>query len=167
METILTSRNWLQSKPIIKESIWNLIKEWESVLGMAHWTWTLTFREEKYLASTEAEPAYYRAKFHYNYSRVEREVHNDFDLAELVVHEMCHCKSWPLSEMAERLIKHSGDTTGELDAQRELHDEQMTTTFGQALVMVKYGLTELPEGIRLRTWDDKAYIGVEKPLGVE
>jgi len=134
---------------------------------MSHWTWTLSFREKKYLAATEAEPAYYRAKFHFNFDRMEKELHCNFDLEELVVHEMCHCKTWPLSEMAERLVKKSGDTTGELNMQRDQHDEQLVTAMGQALVMTKYGLTELPEHIRLRTWDDKAYIGVTQPLGIE
>ena len=154
---IFKSKDWLSERTVTRKTVFSLISEWQFPLGMVHWTLEANFRERTYLASCYAEPQYYKGTLYFNYKRMESELLSDFDLEELVVHEMCHCKSWPLAAMAGRLIEYVGDESGELEKQRDDHDEQLITSVGQALVMMKYGLTELPDSVKLRHWDDKVW----------
>lgn len=157
MKTIITSKKWLQNRESIKKSIPLIIAYWKHPLGMMHWTLDISYREQQFQASCVIEPKYFKAKLYFNFGRIEKELHTNFDLEELVVHEMCHCKTFPLSSMAARLIMYVGDESGELDEQADIHDEQLVTCMGQALMMAKYRLTLLPDSVTLRSWDDMVY----------
>jgi membrane protein YqaA with SNARE-associated domain len=152
---ILTSKTWLTNRPTIKANIFGLIQEWKPKVGVNQWTLRITFQQETAMASVAAAENYLSAHVNYWLGRVEKEIKTNFDLEELVVHELCHLTTWNICAMAERFIVLSEDITGELENQRNRLEENMVTVLGRGLVMAKYGLTEVPDSFTARMKEKK------------
>jgi maltooligosyltrehalose synthase len=158
MNRILKSKRWIQDRSTAKLAILELKKDWQPLLGLGHWQIKTTFWREANVATCWADPKYFKAELNFYILNIFDEITCDFDVEELVVHELCHCVTWSLNSMTDRLIQHVGDDSGELEQTRETWDEQMVTTMGRSLVMAKYRLTSLPNAMLDRKWNDKVDI---------
>ena len=149
----VTSDTWLQDRATVKTSIRSIIKDWKYRLGMGDWQIKISYYREKYMATCYAEPEYGKAWLNFYLKRVMAENHSNYDLEELVVHELCHCHSWPLVSLTEDLINTVEDPTGRLLKSKEDYEELLISKMGHALVMSKYGLTEVPDTVRIIGWE--------------
>lgn len=138
-----------------KKAIRRLITEWKERLGIKHWTIFVTFARSSNMADCYAEPEYFKGFLNFYMKRVLEDVQTMYDLEELVVHELCHCVSWELVALTERLVEQSNDETGELDTLVSRREEELVSTMSHGLVMAKYGLREVPETVRLKGWENK------------
>jgi hypothetical protein len=138
-----------------KKAIRKIITEWKERLGIKHWTVFVNFSRNGSMAECYAEPEYFKAYLNFFMKRVMEEVQTNYDLEELVVHELCHCLSWELVALTERLIENTEDETGELDTLVSRREEELVSAMSHGLVMAKYGLTEVPENVRFKGWEKK------------
>jgi hypothetical protein len=58
--------------------------------------------------------------------------------------------------MTERLVENTDDETEELEKQVSLKEEILVSSMSHGLVMAKYGLTEVPENVRLKGWEERS-----------
>lgn len=142
--------DWIQNREVAKKQIRNLIKEWKSILNMEHWTFEVTFSKEDSRASCYAMPEYRRAVMNFWVTGLLKSIKSNYELEEFVVHEMLHCVAWPLVGTLERFIEKSNDETGELVKRKEDDEELLIQTISDALVMMKYGIREIPDSIKFR-----------------
>lgn len=143
---VLTDNSWLKDKKTVENKIIELVYEWKPRVGIPHWTIEVTFEKEKPIASCAVAENYLSAQLNFNPKRLlGGEISTNFDLEELVVHEMVHINVWDLAVMTERLIGADEDDENELERQREKLEERTVTLIGRGLVMAKYRLTVIPD----------------------
>lgn len=145
----------LVDRATTKKAIRRIISEWKDRLGIKHWTIFVTFSRSANMAECYAEPEYFKGYLNFYMKRVMADVQTNYDLEELVVHELCHCISWELVALTERLVETTTDETGELNTLVSRREEELVSTMSHGLVMAKYGLTEVPETVRLKGWEKK------------
>ena len=151
----------LVDRATTKKAIRRIITEWKERLGMTHWTIFVNFSRSGSMAECYSEPEYFKGYLSFFMKRVMKEVQTNYDLEELVVHELCHCIAWELVAMAERLVDNTEDETGELATLVSRREEELVSTMSHGLVMAKYGLTKVPTNVRLKGWEKK---GEDKKL---
>jgi len=151
----------LVDRATTKKAIRRIITEWKARLGIQHWTIFVNFSRSGSMAECYAEPEYFKGYLSFFMKRVMGEVQTNYDLEELIVHELCHCVAWELVALAERLSESSSDETGEIDTIISRREEELVSAMSHGLVMAKYGLTEVPKNVRLKGWEKK---GEDKKL---
>lgn len=82
-----------------RDEIALLVKKWISALDMDRWKIAVRFNEEpqENSAGCIAKPEYREAMITFNLANLSSER----DLEEHVVHELVHCITWPLTEVAD------------------------------------------------------------------
>lgn len=144
------NKDWLTNREVAKKQIKKLIREWKPVLDMSHWTIEVTFHKEEYAASCYAEPEYRNAHLNFYLGKLLPKFKINYELEEFVVHELIHCLSWPLVDITENLIEHTGDPTGELWKSKENNEELFVQRMSDALVMSKYNMKTIPDTVKVK-----------------
>lgn len=144
IEVITTDDSWLLNRDVVKETIQELVADWRPKMGLANWSFYITFNREKPVASCEVLENYWSVQLNFYLKRIEEDVETNLELEELVVHEMAHVLVWDLATFAEDYID---DDEDQLLKQHEKMEERLVTNIGRGLVMAKYGLTEIPDSL--------------------
>jgi hypothetical protein len=119
-----------------REQIHKYVKKWRKILRLEHWRLRVCVRDttpptdkDPSKASCEAWPEYREANLTFTLDLIEAE---PTDLEELVAHEMCHCRSWPLTQVADEFAKqHEG-----LKEWARIATETVTTDFADLMYAV-------------------------------
>jgi len=121
----------IRQSTMLSERVALVIGEWQHRLLLDNWTILCEYTETQHLATCEAEPEYLSAILRFNVERIEKEIHNDLLLEELVLHELVHAVMWPLANMWRGL-----DENGQRVV--EYFEEQAVTVVTKALLRTKY-----------------------------
>lgn len=109
---------------VARNVIEHAFEQWTRTLGLEAWDITCLFDEHQHIATTSADPRYLTAHIHFNLPRIEAELHSVGDVRRLVLHELCHCLTWPLAELAQN---------GQKTAAHDFLEEYVTTMVENAV----------------------------------
>jgi hypothetical protein len=103
-----------------------LVAAWQSPLGLANWTVSLSFDGGcKEQASCSANPEYRDAKLNFNLRRIGPQ-----EIDEVVAHELMHCHGWAVAALA---LNWAGKEQVKREAVRQA-EELLTTAVSRAFL---------------------------------
>lgn len=119
-----------------RTQIHKYVKKWRKILRLQDWRLRVLVRDttpsddkDPCKGSCHAAPEYREALLTFTLDLIEAE---PTDLEELVAHEMSHCISWPLTQMADEFAKqHEG-----LKEWARIATETVTTDFADLMYAV-------------------------------